>query len=108
MQSSFMSDRHGSPSKGGILSTPGKVRGTDGKAQEMSLDEMKARYLELEEGNRVAHLQDKHAKNINIQGAWSNREDEWYFTNKRLLFTTKAGEITDEWVEKLNALVTDP
>lgn len=61
-----MSDRHASPSKGGVLSTPGKVRGVDGKTQEMSLDEMKARYLELEEGNLVTHLQDKHAKNINI------------------------------------------
>ena len=69
---------------------------------------MKLRYKELEEGHLVTHLQDKHAKNLNTHGAWSNRQDEWYFTNKRLLFTTKSGEITDEWIEKLNALVTDP
>jgi hypothetical protein len=45
---------------------------------------------------------------VNTQGAWSNREEEWYFTNKRLLFTTKSSEITDQWIEKLNAMVTDP
>jgi hypothetical protein len=43
---------------------------------------------------------------VNTQGSWSNREEEWYFTNKRLLFSTKSAEITNQWVEKLNALVT--
>ena len=36
---------------------------------------------------------------------WYNREEEWFFTNKRLIFSTKEEEITDEWVEKLNTLI---
>jgi hypothetical protein len=37
---------------------------------------------------------------------WHNREEEWFFTNKRLIFSTKESEVTDEWVEKFNQLVT--
>lgn len=36
---------------------------------------------------------------------WFNREEEWFFTNKRLIFSTKENEITDEWVDKFNQLV---
>jgi hypothetical protein len=36
---------------------------------------------------------------------WHNREEEWFFTNKRLIFSTKEEEITDEWVDKLNMLI---
>lgn len=47
-------------------------------------------------------------KNVNTYGAWSNREEEWFFNNKRFLFSTKTEEIRDMWIDKLNALVTDP
>ena len=72
----------------------------------MTAPEMKQRFLNLEEGQRYSNLQDKIMQSVNTQGSWSNREEEWYFTNKRLLFSTKSAEITNQWVEKLNALVT--
>lgn len=74
----------------------------------MTQDEMKQRFHHLEEGQRLSNLQDKITQSVNIAGAWSNREEEWYFTNKRLVFSTKTPEVTEQWVEKLNALVTDP
>lgn len=54
-QTSYMSDKHGSSSKRNAMS-PGKVVGSDGKPHEMSIQEMKARYLEIEEGHKVTHL----------------------------------------------------
>lgn len=89
-------------------SSPCKVRGVGGETHTMTPEEMKARFISLEEGQRLSNLQDKINQSVNTQGAWSNREEEWYFTNKRLLFATKSSEITDQWVEKLNAMVTDP
>jgi hypothetical protein len=74
----------------------------------MTSSEMKQRYMVVEEGQRLSDLHDKITKSVNIQGSWSNREQEWYFTNKRLLFSTKSSEDTDQWVDKLNALVTEP
>ena len=74
----------------------------------MTVDEMKARFQHLEEGMRLSNLQNRITQSVNTQGAWSNREEEWYFTNKRLIFSTKTAEVTDQWVEKLNAMVTDP
>jgi hypothetical protein len=61
----------------------------------MTDSELKQRYRQTEEGYNNHKLDDVYAKNVNTQGAWSNREEEWYFTNKRLLFSTKGGEITD-------------
>ena len=72
----------------------------------MSPGEMKERYLLAEEGVQSTKLGAGASKSVNTQGSWSNREEEWYFTNKRFLFSTKAGEISDQWAEKLNALVT--
>jgi hypothetical protein len=72
----------------------------------MTATEMKQRFISLEEGQRYSNLQDRIMQTVNTQGSWSNREEEWYFTNKRLLFSTKSSEITNQWVEKLNALVT--
>jgi hypothetical protein len=56
----------------------------------------------------LSNLSAKITQTVNTQGAWSNREEEWYFMNKRLLFSTKTPEVADQWVEKLNALVTEP
>ena len=88
--------------------SPGKIRGLDGTNHEMTQDEMKQRYMVVEEGHRISDLHDKITKSVNIQGSWSNREQEWYFTNKRLLFSTKSAEDSQQWVDKLNALVTEP
>lgn len=103
--SSSISDKPASPKKlrG---SSPGKVRGVGKESHEMSTDEMRARFHNIEEGQKFSNMQDKLTQTVNTVGSWSNREEEWYFVNKRLLFSTKSPEITDQWVEKLNALVT--
>jgi hypothetical protein len=72
----------------------------------MTTEEMRSRFQCIETGQRYSNLQDKVNQSVNTQGSWSNREEEWYFVNKRLLFSTKSAEITDQWVEKLNTLVT--
>ena len=45
-------------------------------------------------------------KNLQASMIWHNREEEWFFTNKRLIFSTKESEVTDEWIDKFNQLVT--
>lgn len=45
------------------------------------------------------------AKNISTQASWSNREEEWYVTNKVLLFATQSEEASSIWVNKLNELL---
>jgi hypothetical protein len=60
--------------------------------------------MEKNQKSKKMSLQTNHA--INTQASWSNREEEYYFTNKRLLFTTKSDEISNQWVVKLNALLT--
>lgn len=97
-----------SPSKKHINASPGKARGIAGESHKMTISEMKDRYLALEGGLQVTNLGGQHSKNVNTHGAWSNREEEWYFTNKRLLFAVKDAEVADEWIDKLNALVSDP
>lgn len=74
----------------------------------MTIEEMKQRFHHLEDGLRLSNLQEKITQTVNTSGAWSNREEEWYFMNKRLIFSTKGDEITQQWIDKLNALVTDP
>ena len=46
------------------------------------------------------------SRSRDIYGAWTNREEEWFFTNKRLIFTSKAPEISKQWMDKLKLLVT--
>lgn len=99
-------DRLSSPRKV-PTSSPGKVRGFDGVSHDMTAEEMKYRFHLQEQGFQHSKNEDKHTKSVNIQGSWSNREEEWYFNNKRLLFAAKNAEIRDQWVEKLNALVTE-
>lgn len=96
-----------SPVKGKNAS-PGKARGIAGESHTMTLEEMKDRYIQLEQGAIISNLQDNITKTVNTHGSWSNREEEWYFTNKILLFAVKEEEVVNEWVDKLNALVTDP
>ena len=91
-----------------VQSSPCKTRGIGGESHPMTVDEMKARFQHLEEGMRLSNLQNQISQSVNTQGAWSNREEEWYFTNKRLIFSTKTAEVTEQWVDKLNAMVTDP
>ena len=50
-------------------------------------------------------LAQKSARNISTQGSWSNREEEWYFINKRLLFATQSSHAADTWVTNLNGLL---
>jgi len=90
----------------GLPASPGKVRGIGGERHEMTIEEMKEKYKQATEGLRHTNLENDHNPSLNTYGAWSNREEEWFFTNKRLMFSTKSSEITDQWVEKLNALVT--
>jgi hypothetical protein len=45
-------------------------------------------------------------KNLQATMIWHNREEEWFFTNKRLIFSTKEADVTDEWVDKFNQLIT--
>ena len=50
-------------------------------------------------------LAQRSARNISTQGSWSNREEEWYFINKRLLFATQSSHAADTWVTNLNGLL---
>jgi hypothetical protein len=34
--------------------------------------------------------------------SWSSREEEWFYSNKRLIFATKSSQTASEWVQKLN------
>mmetsp|Transcript_5469 Transcript_5469/g.4162 ORF Transcript_5469/g.4162 Transcript_5469/m.4162 type:complete len:130 (+) Transcript_5469:502-891(+) len=90
--SNLQVDRSSSPRR--PPPSPGKLRGEDGKKHAMTMDEMKLVYAKIQEGQRHTNLQDEVARARDKYGAWSNREEEWYFTNKRLLFSSKAPEIT--------------
>jgi hypothetical protein len=89
-------------------SSPGKIRGAGGESRDMTLEEMKNRYKNISEGIQHSNLEGNLASNVNTYGSWSNREEEWFFNNKRFLFSTKSADIRDEWVDKLNSLVIDP
>jgi len=40
-------------------------------------------------------LAGQHSKSLNTAGAWTNREEEMFFANKRLLFSSKTSEVAD-------------
>jgi hypothetical protein len=91
-----------------VHQSPGKVKVTGGKSNHhMSAEEMREKYLLLEQNEKGLKLSEQVAAATNKMGSWSNREEEYYFSNKRLLFTTKSSEISDQWVQKLSALVTE-
>jgi hypothetical protein len=75
-------------------------------SHQMTSDEMKMNWHDMERNQKASKmsLQTNHA--VNTTASWSNREEEYYFSNKRLLFTTKSDEISDQWMAKLNALLT--
>ena len=60
----------------------------------------------LQQGERHSALEKELSRSRDIYGAWTNREEEWFFTNKRLIFTSKAPEISKQWMDKLKLLVT--
>ena len=49
-----------------------------------------AKFKAISENDRVDNppLAQKSTKTLSTQASWSNREEEWYFVNKRLLFAT--------------------
>ena len=61
----------------------------------------------LEEENKLAEpLEDAAMFTLNShQGAWTNREEIWVLRDRRLLFATKSGETTSQWVTGLSDLV---
>ena len=46
------------------------------------------------------------SKGLMIKDTWTSREEIWYFSNKRLLFSAKYPEIVTKWTTSLSALVT--
>lgn len=45
---------------------------------------------------------------LNTQnGAWTNREEMWVLEDRRLLFSTKTDEATDEWVDVFTQLINE-
>lgn len=67
-----------------------KVRLPNGDTRPMSVEEVKARYLE-----RGDH---SHSTGFGKQA-------EWFILNKRLIFATRDPAVTVEWVEKLKQLI---
>ena len=47
-----------------------------------------AKFKAVTMNEKVDNLAQKLSKNLSTQGSWSNREEDWYFVNKRLLFST--------------------
>ena len=47
---------------------------------------------------KVETLAQKTSRNISTAGSWSNREEEWYFVNKRLLFATQSAQAGETWI----------
>ena len=105
--------------QGSPNASPCKVRMPNGETRQMTVEEMKLKFLQFvntsiavrtqfdleEDQHRRGPLQGTSHDGSNLQMHWINREEEWYFTNKRLIFSTSSEEITDEWIEKLNSLI---
>ena len=69
---------------------------------------MKKRYQDIEEGGKTAPLLEGRAmKTVSTHASHTNREDEWYFGSKSLLFASKNSEIVDMWVDKLSQMVEE-
>ena len=54
---------------------------------------------------KVDTLAQKTSRNISTAGSWSNREEEWYFVNKRLLFATQSAQAGETWIQNMNELL---
>lgn len=86
--------------------SPFKVRELDGKTHVMDQAEMHDRFVKAEEGEEMITQKNMFSKGLMIKDTWTSREEIWYFSNKRLLFSAKYPEIVDRWVESLAQLVT--
>ena len=93
----------GNPTK--QLSSSSNGDGPGEQADNLEAAQMIAKFRAFQDNERVDHLAQKSAKNISTQGSWSNREEEWYFINKRLLFATQSSHAADTWVLNLNELL---
>ena len=51
-----------------------------------------------------SHLGETHVGIV----SWYNKEEEWWFTNKRLIFATKQDDVADEWVKKFSEILQVP
>lgn len=60
------------------------ANGPHGDDDKLMIEKFKA----IEANERVDSLAQQSSKNISTQGSWTNREEQWYFVNKRLLFAT--------------------
>jgi hypothetical protein len=54
----------------------------------MPMDELKSKFLNVQANQKLQPLKNMIQKSLNTQGAWTNREEEWYVVNKLLLFAT--------------------
>ena len=86
--------------------SPFKVREIDGKTHVMDQTEMHDRFVKVEEGEEIITQKNMFSKGLMIKDTWTSREEIWYFSNKRLLFSAKYPEIVDKWVDSLSQLVT--
>ena len=89
-----------------VAATTAAVPSAEQTAAETLADEeervLVAKFKAVSVNERVENLPQKSSKNISTQGSWSNREEEWYFVNKRLLFATQSSNAADTWVLNLN------
>lgn len=85
---------------------PFAVRELDGKTHTMNQEEMHERFVQEEEGEEILTKKNVFTKSLMQKDAWTNREEEWYFSNKRMLFSGKHPEVVNTWVEHLGQLVT--
>ena len=65
-------------------------------------EQLIAKFKAVATNEKVDNLAQKSSKNISTQGSWSNREEDWYFVNKRLLFATQSAHAADTWVQNIN------
>ena len=80
--------------------------GTPDINQELENEEMIKKFRAVQSNQKVENnLAQKSQKTLSTQGSWSNREEEWYYANKRLIFATQSGQAADTWIMKLNQTV---
>jgi hypothetical protein len=76
-------------------SSPGKTHGHGGEKHDMTKDEMHSRYEKSEMNQKETTLNMSKCRTVDTYGSHSNREEEWFFANKRLLFTAKGSDISN-------------
>ena len=73
----------------------------------MTTEEMHTRFVKEEEGTEALTQKNVFSKSLMKREAWTNREEEWYFSNKRLLFSGNYPEVPETWISTLSQLVTE-